>query len=32
MLIDTFVVRPLVLPAFIVLTGRTLRRAVVLAG
>ncbi len=29
MLIDTFVVRPLILPAFIVLTGRTLRRAVV---
>ncbi|MFB3891633.1 MAG: MMPL family transporter [Phycisphaerae bacterium] len=27
MLIDTFVVRPLLLPAFIVLTGRTLRRA-----
>jgi RND superfamily putative drug exporter len=32
MLIDTFIVRPLVLPAFIVLTGRTLRRAVVFAG
>jgi RND superfamily putative drug exporter len=27
MLIDTFVVRPLLLPAFIVLTGRTLSRA-----
>jgi uncharacterized membrane protein YdfJ with MMPL/SSD domain len=27
MLIDTFVVRPLLLPSFIVLTGRTLIRA-----
>ncbi|MCY2930850.1 MAG: MMPL family transporter [Planctomycetota bacterium] len=27
MLIDTFLVRPLLLPAFILLTGRTLRRA-----
>ncbi len=30
MLIDTFIVRPLVLPAFIVMTGRTLRRGPVL--
>jgi putative drug exporter of the RND superfamily len=29
MLIDTFLVRPLLLPAFVILTGRTLRRAVV---
>lgn len=29
MLIDTFLVRPLLLPAFVILTGRTLRRAAV---
>jgi uncharacterized membrane protein YdfJ with MMPL/SSD domain len=29
MLIDTFIVRPLLLPSLIVLTGRTLQRAAV---
>jgi uncharacterized membrane protein YdfJ with MMPL/SSD domain len=29
MLLDTFIVRPLLLPAFVVLTGRTLPRAAV---
>ena len=32
MLIDTFVVRPLLLPAFIVLTRRTLKKAVAFVG
>jgi RND superfamily putative drug exporter len=32
MLIDTFIVRPLLLPAFIVLTNRTLKNAAGISG